>query len=217
MNPGTNTFDSFSIDRGSNSPRSKSVPDMLTTKQTGMIFALAGKAGVDANKACADLFDCQIHELSKQGASVLISQLQEMPKADRADSAKKQISSSSPQLDLFSLADVAPDKPQTVSNFEPQTKRAAFADPANPLNILAAEIVASCGVQQTATRVYLVNSLSQGGTEEFTVTVFKIGGPKCGCPDFVRKAPLAVGGKFRCEHIIAAHMFYREIAAAVKG
>lgn len=56
----------------------KSLGDMVTTKQLGMIRAIAREANIDAGKECSQRMNCSIEELSKRAASDLIEHLQNM-------------------------------------------------------------------------------------------------------------------------------------------
>lgn len=222
MQTGITTTGKFSIgDEPKFDPVSKSIPDMLTIRQNGLIFAAARNAAVDAHRECERIFECGIHELSKLGASKLIEHLQNLPQASGSKKPKQNATQLTPQIDLFSLQRSSAGAEKGIepgaSDFEPFSKRAGFADRDNPLTILAAEIVGNCGVRQTYARTYRVSHLRQNGVEEFSVIVRRVGGAKCECPDFIKKSPLAVGGKFKCEHIIAAMMFYREICEAMRN
>lgn len=197
-------------------PAAKSIADRLTTKQSGLIFAHAGKAGVDAPAECRREFGCEIRELSKQAAAVLIERLQKLPQDERPLPYPKTGTSTENRLDLFAIFELDRVMP-AASAFEPIAKRAAFADPENPLIARARQILAMGGVSQRAANVYIVNAPDGNDFAEFSVVVSKTGGPKCDCPDFERKASNTGGEKFRCEHIIAAHMFYREIAEAMRS
>ena len=59
-------------------PVAKSLGDMVTGKQLGMIRAIAREAEVDAERECADLLHCRVEELSKRAASELIEHLQHL-------------------------------------------------------------------------------------------------------------------------------------------
>ncbi|HEX3101735.1 MAG TPA: Rad52/Rad22 family DNA repair protein [Pyrinomonadaceae bacterium] len=59
-------------------PISKSMGDMVTSKQLGMIRAISREANLDADLECAQLMRCSIAELSKRAASDLIEHLQEL-------------------------------------------------------------------------------------------------------------------------------------------
>lgn len=59
-------------------PIAKSLGDMITGKQLGMIRAIAREADLDAERECAQLMHCSIEELSKRAASDLIDHLQDL-------------------------------------------------------------------------------------------------------------------------------------------
>ncbi|MBV9216398.1 MAG: hypothetical protein JO053_09490 [Acidobacteria bacterium] len=59
-------------------PVAKSIGDMVTSKQLGLIRAIARDANVDAEKECASLMRCSVEELSKRAASDLIEHLQNL-------------------------------------------------------------------------------------------------------------------------------------------
>jgi len=56
----------------------KTLGDMVTAKQLGMIKGLAREAGVDADVECKNTLQCGVEELSKRGASDLIAYLQDL-------------------------------------------------------------------------------------------------------------------------------------------
>ena len=57
-------------------PMAKSIGDMVTAKQLGMIRAIGREAGVDVTLECNEMFKCSVEELSKRAASDLIDHLQ---------------------------------------------------------------------------------------------------------------------------------------------
>lgn len=59
-------------------PVAKTLADMITTKQLGMIRAVAREAGVDADEECSSVMNCQVTELSRRAASALIDHLREL-------------------------------------------------------------------------------------------------------------------------------------------
>jgi len=59
-------------------PVAKSLGDMITGKQVGMLRALARDAKLDAEAECSQLMHCGIQELSKKAASELIYYLQNL-------------------------------------------------------------------------------------------------------------------------------------------
>ena len=56
-------------------PLAKSMADLVTPKQLGMIRALAREAGVDAEEECQSNMRCRTEELSKRAASSFIDHL----------------------------------------------------------------------------------------------------------------------------------------------
>ncbi len=54
----------------------RSLGDMVTAKQLGMIRAIARECGIDAQYECSQLLKCGVDELSKRAASELIEHLQ---------------------------------------------------------------------------------------------------------------------------------------------
>lgn len=59
-------------------PIAKSLGDMVTGKQLGMIRAIAREARIDAEAECSQMMRCGIDELSKRAASDLIEHLQNL-------------------------------------------------------------------------------------------------------------------------------------------
>ncbi len=56
-------------------PLAKSMSDLVTPKQLGMIRALAREAGMDADEECQNVLRCRTEELSKRAASSFIDHL----------------------------------------------------------------------------------------------------------------------------------------------
>ncbi len=61
-------------------PIAKSLSDLVTAKQLGMIRAIAREIGVDADEECQNVMECKTDELSKKAASGLIQHLQDLQK-----------------------------------------------------------------------------------------------------------------------------------------
>ncbi len=59
-------------------PIAKSIGDMVTAKQLGMIRAIARASAIDAERECSQMMRCRIDELSKRAASDLIAHLQNL-------------------------------------------------------------------------------------------------------------------------------------------
>ncbi len=59
-------------------PIAKSLGDMVTGKQLGMIRAIAREANLDAESECSQMMRCGVDELSKRAASDLIEHLQNL-------------------------------------------------------------------------------------------------------------------------------------------
>jgi hypothetical protein len=57
-------------------PVAKSLGDLVTAKQLGMIRALARETGIDADEECQAVMNCKTDELSKKAASAFIQHLQ---------------------------------------------------------------------------------------------------------------------------------------------
>lgn len=62
--------------RAIDDPVARSLGDMVTAKQLGMIRAIARESGFDAETECNSLLNCGVDELSKRAASNLIEHLQ---------------------------------------------------------------------------------------------------------------------------------------------
>jgi Rad52/22 family double-strand break repair protein/SWIM zinc finger len=71
-NPTTDGFPS--------NPIARSLSDLVTAKQLGMIRAISREIGVDADVECQNVMQCKTDELSKKAASGLIQHLQDMQK-----------------------------------------------------------------------------------------------------------------------------------------
>lgn len=61
-------------------PIARSLSDLVTAKQLGMIRAISREIGIDADEECVSVMNCRTDELSKRAASSLIQHLQDMQK-----------------------------------------------------------------------------------------------------------------------------------------
>jgi hypothetical protein len=61
-------------------PIARSLSDLVTAKQLGMIRALAREIGVDPDEECNSVMNCKTDELSRKAASSLITHLQDLQK-----------------------------------------------------------------------------------------------------------------------------------------
>jgi hypothetical protein len=61
-------------------PIARSLSDLVTAKQLGMIRAISREIGLDADSICQSVMQCKTDELSKRAASALIQHLQELQK-----------------------------------------------------------------------------------------------------------------------------------------
>ncbi|CAN5505615.1 hypothetical protein BH10ACI1_BH10ACI1_04230 [soil metagenome] len=61
-------------------PMARSLSDLVTAKQLGMIRAISREIGVDADEECQTIMQCKTDELSKKAASGLIQHLQDLQK-----------------------------------------------------------------------------------------------------------------------------------------
>ena len=59
-------------------PVAKTLAEMVTTKQLGMIRAVARESAVDADKECLEVLNCKVSELSRRAASAFIDHLREL-------------------------------------------------------------------------------------------------------------------------------------------
>ena len=59
-------------------PVAKSLSDLVTAKQLGMIRAIAREVGVDPDEEAHTLMGCKSDEMSKKAASALIQHLQDI-------------------------------------------------------------------------------------------------------------------------------------------
>ena len=73
-------FPSPTNDGFPSNPIARSLSDLVTAKQLGMIRAISREIGVDANIECQNMMQCKTDELSKKAASGLIQHLQDMQK-----------------------------------------------------------------------------------------------------------------------------------------
>ena len=62
-------------------PVAKSLSDLVTAKQLGMIRAMAREIGVDVEEECQTVLSCKTDELSKRAASAFITHLQNLQHA----------------------------------------------------------------------------------------------------------------------------------------
>jgi hypothetical protein len=61
-------------------PIAKSLSDLVTAKQLGMIRAISREIGFDADEECQNVMQCKTDELSKRAASSFIQHLQDSQK-----------------------------------------------------------------------------------------------------------------------------------------
>ena len=61
-------------------PVAKSLSDLVTAKQLGMIRAISREIGIDADEECNSTMQCRTDELSKRAASSFIQHLQDLQK-----------------------------------------------------------------------------------------------------------------------------------------
>ena len=61
-------------------PLARSLSDLVTARQLGMIRAIARELGLDADRECNAVMRCKTDELSKRAASALIVHLQDIQK-----------------------------------------------------------------------------------------------------------------------------------------
>lgn len=90
------SFNSSNFSGGGNEfprePLAKSMADLVTPKQLGMIRALAREAGVDMDEECQTVMRCRTEELSKRAASSLIDHLKSKGTADAASGGMRRAS-----------------------------------------------------------------------------------------------------------------------------
>ncbi|MEA2173371.1 MAG: hypothetical protein QOD00_963 [Blastocatellia bacterium] len=70
-------------------PLAKSMADLVTPKQLGMIRALAREAGVEVEEECQNVLRCKTDELSKRAASSFIDHLKNMAHESGADTMRR--------------------------------------------------------------------------------------------------------------------------------
>jgi len=68
-------------------PIAKSLGDLVTAKQLGMIRAIARETGVDLDKECKAVMNCMTDALSKRAASQLIKHLQDIHRQNDSPAA----------------------------------------------------------------------------------------------------------------------------------
>jgi hypothetical protein len=66
-------------------PIARSLSDLVTAKQLGMIRAISREIGVDADEECNQVMQCKTDELSKKAASALIQHLQDLQKQQESE------------------------------------------------------------------------------------------------------------------------------------
>lgn len=66
-------------------PIAKSLMDLVTAKQLGMIRALARENGIDVDEECQNVMQCKSDELSKKAASSFIQHLQDLQKQQNTE------------------------------------------------------------------------------------------------------------------------------------
>lgn len=73
-------------------PVAKSLSDLVTAKQLGMIRAIAREIGVDPDEECNTAMQCRTDELSKRAASSFIQHLQDMQKETSVEAPMRRAS-----------------------------------------------------------------------------------------------------------------------------
>ncbi len=68
-------------------PIAKSLSDLVTAKQLGMIRAISREIGIDVEEECNSVMQCKTDELSKKAASAFIQHLQDMQKQQEIPAA----------------------------------------------------------------------------------------------------------------------------------
>ena len=68
-------------------PVAKSLSDLVTAKQLGMIRAIAREIGIDADEEANNVMNCRTDELSKKAASSFIQHLQDMQRGQEQTAA----------------------------------------------------------------------------------------------------------------------------------
>jgi hypothetical protein len=66
-------------------PIARSLSDLVTAKQLGMIRAIAREMSIDADEECNNVMNCKTDELSKKAASSFIQHLQDAQKGQQAE------------------------------------------------------------------------------------------------------------------------------------
>jgi hypothetical protein len=66
-------------------PIAKSLSDLVTAKQLGMIRAISREIGIDVDEECQNVMQCKSDELSKKAASSFIQHLQDMQKQQNVE------------------------------------------------------------------------------------------------------------------------------------
>ncbi len=66
-------------------PIARSLSDLVTAKQLGMIRALSREIGIDADQECDNVMECKTDELSKRAGSSFIQHLQDMQKQQNVE------------------------------------------------------------------------------------------------------------------------------------
>lgn len=66
-------------------PIARSLSDLVTAKQLGMIRAIAREMNVDPDEECNTVMECKTDELSKKAASALIQHLQDLQKEQQTE------------------------------------------------------------------------------------------------------------------------------------
>jgi hypothetical protein len=66
-------------------PIARSLSDLVTAKQLGMIRAIARETGIDADEECNNVMQCKTDELSKKAASSFIQHLQDIQKGQQSE------------------------------------------------------------------------------------------------------------------------------------
>lgn len=160
-------------------PVAEDLASMISTKQLGLVRAVAREAGVDADEVCSSVLKCKISELSRKAASWFIDFLR------------------SPEFQAGARENV-------VQMPERNTQPTQSASPVSPS--VAGDLLFQAGAVKPVKKGFEVTQTIGGKPVAFEITSSG-DGVGCSCGDFKTQVFIKKKMDFQCAHIVAAQKY----------
>lgn len=170
-------------------PVAKSIPDLVTAKQLGVIRTMSKELNIDAEEECQAVLGCNTDELSKRAASALIEHLKKLSE-ESALSRLRQRKETSPPME----------QPPPEKQEEPETK-----DKTEAMRNKRGQGIAAMGLVSYKDNGYQVKTPGLRG-KQVTYEVWRDvrGKIHCNCLEFEENSN---DETYKCEHIYAVKHF----------